>query len=427
MKKLKLILLFIILFFICTCNCYAKEDIKIYFFHGDGCPHCKEEGKYLEKLKKEYKDIDIVKFEVWNNKDNQELMELVKKKMEIKETGVPLTIIGSTYVVGYTETYNDKFNRIINFYLDNKNKYFDVVGSIKNNTYNGEKIVDQFEIEDKKTDKDTTVTIPIMGKINLKNFSIEVAAVLIGLIDGFNPCAMWVLLFLISMLLGMKNRKRMWIIGLTFLFASAFIYMAIMLSWVNVVVNIGTSILFRNIIAVIAIIGSIINIKSFINELKKDSGCQVIDAKKRKKIFSKIKKFTTEKNLLLALIGVILLAISVNIVELACSAGLPLIFTQILTINKIHGILSFYYIFIYIVNFLFKCTFFIFSAVTFGIHRGNIKIIQGRVFEFILILVLFFIPFTIFFSNKVLLYLLFILKIVIIYFRILAYERILLL
>lgn len=353
MKKIKFILLVFISFFLFNTDAFAKESIKVYFFHGDGCPHCKEENKFLEKMKDKYPKIKVEKYEVWNNKDNQILMEKVKNKMDISENGVPLTIIGSTYVIGYTESFNDEIERIVNFYLDNNNnKYSDVVGNIKNNTFKDKKVIDEFEKYEKKTDKETTIDAPILGKVNLKNFSISSAAVLIGLIDGFNPCAMWVLLFLISMLLGMKNRRRMWIIGITFLLASAGIYMAIMLSWINVVVNISASIIFRNIIAVIALIGAIININSFRKELKKDSGCQVVDSKKRKKIFSKIKKFTTEKSLFLALGGVILLAISVNVVELACSAGLPLVFTEILTINKITGISSFYYTLIYIFFFL---------------------------------------------------------------------------
>jgi len=351
LKKIRLILFILISFFVFNPSVFAKDNIKIYFFHGDGCPHCKEEDKFLEEIKDKYPKIKIEKYEVWKNKDNQVFMEIVKDKMKISDSGVPLTIIGSTYVVGYADTYNDKLERIINFYLDS-NKYSDIVGSIKNNTYNGKKVIDYFEKEDKKTNNSTTINVPIIGKTNLKNLSIESAAVLIGLVDGFNPCAMWVLLFLISMLIGMKNRKRMWAIGITFLLASAFIYMAIMLSWINIIVNISTSIIFRNIIAIVAIIGSIININSFRKELKKDSGCEVIDSKKRKKIFSKIKKFTTEKSLFLALGGTILLAVSVNVVELACSAGLPLIFTQILAINNISGIKAFYYTLIYMFFFL---------------------------------------------------------------------------
>lgn len=351
MKKIRIVLFILISFFIFNPCVLAKENIKVYFFHGDGCPHCKEEDKFLEEMKDKYPKIKIEKYEVWKNKDNQVFMEIVKDKMKITDNGVPLTIIGSTYIVGYADTYNDKLERIINFYL-NSNKYSDLVGSIKNNTYNDKKIIDYFENEDKKTDESTTINIPIIGRTNLKNLSIESAAVLIGLVDGFNPCAMWVLLFLISMLIGMKNRKRMWAIGITFLLSSAFIYMAIMLSWINIIVNIGTSIVFRNIIAIVAIIGSIININKFRKERKKDSGCEVIDSKKRKKIFSKIKKFTTEKSLFLALGGTILLAISVNVVELACSAGLPLIFTQILAINNISGVRALYYTLIYMFFFL---------------------------------------------------------------------------
>ena len=190
----------------------------------------------------------------------------------------------------------------------------------------------------------------MIGKINLKNVSIGVASVTIGLVDGFNPCAMWVLLFLISMLIGMKNKRRMWILGISFLVTSGLVYMIIMLSWLNIVVSITASIIMRNIIAVVAIIGALINLNSF--RKADDSGCQVVDAKKRKKIFSKIKKYTTEKRFILALMGIIFLAISVNVIELACSAGLPLVFTQILALNNITGIKAFLYTLVYIFFFL---------------------------------------------------------------------------
>ena len=153
------------------------------------------------------------------------------------------------------------------------------------------------------------------------------------------------------MLIGINNRKRMWILGLSFLITSAAVYMAIMLSWLNIVVKMTTVIWIRNIIALIAVIGGIFNLRSFYKS--HDGGCNVVDDKKRKKIFSKIRKFTSEKNLFLALIGVIGLAISVNFVELACSAGLPLIFTQLLAINGISGMNGFMYTLLYIVFFLF--------------------------------------------------------------------------
>ena len=149
----------------------------------------------------------------------------------------------------------------------------------------------------------------------------------------------------------MKDRKRMWIIGLTFLLTSALVYMVIMLGWLEIVVNITTSILIRNIIAVIAIIGGLINLRTFIKS-KKTSGCTIIDDNKRTKVFEKIKSFTKEKSLFLALLGVITLAIGVNVVELACSAGLPLVFTQVLAVNNITGVNALMYVLVYIFFFL---------------------------------------------------------------------------
>ena len=69
-------------------------------------------------------------------------------------------------------------------------------------------------------------------------------------------------------------------------------------------------------------------------------------------MFSRIRKFTSEKSLILALIGVIGLAISVNVVELACSAGLPIVFTEILAINKVSVFMSFIYTLVYILFFM---------------------------------------------------------------------------
>lgn len=342
------IILIAVLFFCLLTNVNAKEkNINIYFFNGDGCPHCAEEEEYLNKIKKQYSNIKIVKYEVWYNKKNAEFMNLVKEKLNITSPGVPITIIGKTYIIGYNDISGEKLNRMINYYL--KNDYTDVVKKIKKGE-NIDNIKDGFTKYEKSTDKNTIISVPLIGKVNLKSLSIPTSATLIGLVDGFNPCAMWVLLFLISMLISMKDRKKMWILGISFLSTSAIVYMLIMLFWYNIMVNITTSIILRNIIAIVAIIASIINISQFFKS--KDGGCTVTDNKKRKKILEKIKKFTSEKSLLLAIIGVMGLAISVNLIELACSAGLPLVFTQILAINHVSQLQAFLYTILYIIFFL---------------------------------------------------------------------------
>ena len=345
MKKISLLFILLLTFFF-TLNVSAKE-VNLYLFHGDGCPHCAEEMNFLQTL--DPNDVHIVEYEVWYNEENASLMEKIKSNLGITRQGVPLTIIGDTYILGYGEGTDKKIERAISYYEENE--YRDVVEEIKNGTYVKKEVKEKSDFEKEEDKSDAKSTINLFGKdINLKNVSIMTSAVIIGLIDGFNPCAMWVLLFLISILMGMKDRKRMWIIGLTFLLTSGLVYLLIMFSWVNIIAKMTTIIWIRDLIAVVALIGAFINIRSFIRS--RDSGCEVVDDKKRKKMFSRIRKFTSEKSLILALIGVIGLAISVNVVELACSAGLPIVFTEILAINKVSVFMSFIYTLVYILFFM---------------------------------------------------------------------------
>ena len=341
MKNINKILIAFLIFFLTTINVNAKNNIKVYIFHGDGCPHCRDEIEFLDEIEDKYKNVDIKKYEVWYDKDNQKLMKKVAKYLNVDADGVPFTVIGNDSFVGFSDISKNQIEETIKSNIDKKD-YFDVVTKVESNE----------ECNIKKQDKNTSTmcNIPFIGKVDIKKVSIPLIAVCIGLVDGFNPCAMWVLLFLLSTLITLKDRKKMWILGFTFILTSGFVYMLIMLSWLKISVSISTSILIRNIIAVIAIIGALVNFYSYYKS--KDSGCNIVDNKKRNKTFAKIKEFTKSKNMLFAVISVIALAISVNLVELACSAGLPLVFTQILAVNKVSFLSALIYTLIYILFFL---------------------------------------------------------------------------
>ena len=346
---------FIFAFFLSISNVSARE-INLYFFHGDGCPHCADEEEFLEKY--DDSNLKVVRYEIWYNEENSSFLNEISKSMEFDIQGVPVTIIGNTVISGYNDSIGRKIDRAIKYYENDSNNYRDAVSEIQAGTYVKEKEEDipeeeeegSFEKEEEKLDEELTVSVPIFGEVNLKKVSLTSGAVIIGLVDGFNPCAMWVLLFLISILLGMKDRRKMWAIGLSFLFTSAFVYFLILISWLNIVAKISTIIWIRNIIALVALGGGIYNIYKFFTS--KDSGCDVVDDKKRKTIFSKIKNFCKEKNIFLAIGGACLLAISVNVVELACSAGLPLIFGQLLALNGVSGIQGIYYTLLYVLFFM---------------------------------------------------------------------------
>ena len=346
MFKKKIVLLLLLL----LPTLVSAKEVNLYLFHGDGCPHCAKEREYLKEIEKEYDDVNIHLYEVWYDTDNQELMEKVKKELNSSTNYVPLTIIGDKYTVGF----NDNTKLMIKNNIEKclKEDCEDVVGNVLAGKTANETTIKKEVKEQKKDKEDSIKDLPILGKVDVKKVSLPIMSAVIGLVDGFNPCAMWVLIFLISMLLGTKDRKKMWILGLTFLFTSAFIYLLFMVAWLNVAIKMNTVIWLRITIAIIAIIAAFINLKSFYKSLKKDTGCEVVDSKKRKNIIEKIKKFTLEKSLILGLLGVMTLAVSVNFIELACSAGLPLLFTQILALNNLSKLSYMIYILIYIFFFL---------------------------------------------------------------------------
>ena len=300
-----------------------ENKINLYLFHGSTCPHCAEEREFLETIKKEYKDsVNFVYYEVWHDKVNAKYADAVKEALNITSGGVPLTVIGSDYYVGFNDANKE---------------------SIKES-------LDKYITKTEKKESSKKVSLPLLGKVDLKKVSIPLVAIVLGLVDGFNPCAMWILLFLINMLFGMKNKKRMWALGISFLLTSGVVYFLSMLG-LSIVLDMASIGWLRTMIALVALIAGILNIRNYIKERKQD-GCKVVDEKKRSKIFTKINKFTHEKSFILALVGVIALAASVNLIELACSLGFPMVFSEILALNDITGIVRILYLMLYIILYL---------------------------------------------------------------------------
>ena len=294
-----------------------EEKINLYLFHSADCSHCAAEIKWLAEIENTYKDyLNIYKYEVTYNEDNGKLKDEVISKLNISSNSVPLTIIGEKNFSGYSETTASLIESQIKEYAE-----------LENNP--------------------DEVKIPILGNINMKKVSIPLVAVILGFIDGFNPCAMWILLFLINMFFGMKDRKKAWILGMVFLLVSGLVYFLSMLG-INFVLGIATIKWMKIAIALFILIAGILNLKKYFKIKNEEAGCTVVDSKKRKKLVTKIKKIMNSKTFLLSLIGIITLAVSVNLIELACSLGFPLIFTEILAINNIKGLTKIIYLLIYI-------------------------------------------------------------------------------
>lgn len=340
MKKLKFLILTILL--LLPISISAKEKVNLYLFHSETCMHCQAEIEYLNNLEKEYDNLKVHLYEVDSHKDNAKTMIKVKEKLGIDSPNVPFTVIGNYYYIGFSDSIGDGIKELVEKYSNEKE------------TNMVKPILEDKEVPDVEMLNGEIKTINVFGKkINPAKISLPVLSIILGTIDGFNPCAMWVLIFLISMSFNMKDRKKMWCLGITFLVTSAVVYLLFMFAWLGITTQLLTKVSwFKILIALVALIGAFINLKSFYKSIKTGSGCEVVDDKKRKKIFQKIKKITTEKSFILALLGVMILAASVNVIELACSAGIPVLFTNVLALNELTKLQTTLYIYIYILFFL---------------------------------------------------------------------------
>ena len=393
MKKILKFLIVFAVFLLLPVSAKADEKvINIHLFYGNGCPHCAAEEEFLSDYLKDRTDVKLYKYEVWYDSHNQELLSKVQKEMgTTNKNGVPFTVIGKKTIVGYADGVTDEqIKDAINYYLNNDYRDYagEITGKVKKTEVTEDIIKDESKTEDKKENKiekaddtkdsdqtDENVTVPVLGKINAKKVSLPILAVVLGFVDGFNPCAMWILIFLITMLFNMKDRKKMWILGLTFILTSGIVYLMFMLAWLNLATFISKIAFIRLLIAVIALVVGLINVYKYIDSLKKkDEGCDVVDKKDRKKIMEKIISITHEKKFIIALLGIMVLAASVNIIELMCSIGIPLLFTQILAMNNLSTFSYMIYMFIYIFFFLIDdIVIFVISMVTLKVTGLSTK------------------------------------------------------
>lgn len=393
MKKILKFLIVFAVFLLLPVSAKADEKvINIHLFYGNGCPHCAAEEEFLSDYLKDRTDVKLYKYEVWYDSNNQELLSKVQKEMgTTNKNGVPFTVIGKKTIVGYADGVTDEqIKDAINYYLNNDYRDYagEITGKVKKNEVKEDTTKDESKAEDKKENKiekaddtkdsdqtDENVTVPVLGKINAKKVSLPILAVVLGFVDGFNPCAMWILIFLITMLFNMKDRKKMWILGLTFILTSGIVYLMFMLAWLNLATFISKIAFIRLLIAVIALVVGLINVYKYIDSLKKkDEGCDVVDKKDRKKIMEKIISITHEKKFIIALLGIMVLAASVNIIELMCSIGIPLLFTQILAMNNLSTFSYMIYMFIYIFFFLIDdIVIFVISMVTLKVTGLSTK------------------------------------------------------
>lgn len=238
LKRIKLVLFTILITFLIIPNVNAKEKVNLYLFWGDGCPHCAAEEELLTDLEKEYENLSVTKYEVWYHSENNAFLQQIASSTERTFRGVPVTIIGQTVITGFSTETEQEIRRAINYYSENE--HHDIVQEIKNGTYQKlEDIPDEeFEKQEQQLSEKTTINLPIVKKIDFKNFELTTAIPILGLLASISLPVLWLITTfasVVSLQQEKKDKIRFLLLGLVLIAISSLLSAIVkinIISWI---------------------------------------------------------------------------------------------------------------------------------------------------------------------------------------------------
>ena len=321
------------------------EGFEVYFFHLPGCLHCEEQEPFNKKLENTY-SINITSHDT-TTPAGSALLSLMLEELGVEdEPEFPITIIRisenqvfiSGWISGGWES-EETTGRAIEEALQQC-----LAGDCPPPT--GEEPRD-------------TIVLPWIGEIDPADYSLPALAVILGFVDGFNPCAMWVLVYLIALIATLRDKKRIWLIVGSFVLASGILYFLFMTVWFNVFRLVGYIQPVTTVIGLVALGGGILQIREF-TETKGAIVCKVTDEESRKKTMTRIQEIVSSPITLGTVAGIIALAFAVNSIEFVCSAAIPAIFTHVLSLASLTTFQYYGYILLYV------CIFMLDDLIIFG-------------------------------------------------------------
>lgn len=370
---------------------HPGADIVV--FVRDGCPHCADffEFATAEGWAVDYHEV--------TNIDTQKLFEKLQERVPTLQQGVPTIVLDGRVFQGYDthETSGETLKKIYET-CGNSSKgcvtYEDfLAGTLPVEVERaGAACTENCELDEEKY----TLNLWIFGKVDLLVLSLPALAVLLGLLDGFNPCAMWVLITLLTLLINTKDWRKVWVIGGTFLFVSGAVYYLFIAAWLNVFLLIGYNLWVQKVIGTVAILGGSFYLYEAIG--KDPNVCRVSNYAGRQRTIARMMTILEKTKWPAMIASVAVLAISVNMIELVCTAGLPAVFTQILAFNDVSNLARYGLIGLFILMYMLD-DFAIFAIAVFTLRATGITtkyrrftLIFGGLLMYVLGILLIFFP-----------------------------------
>jgi glutaredoxin len=305
----------------------------------DGCPHCADAKVFLEQLARERPQLRIVFRAVDQDPSARDELLALSRNAGVWPPGVPTFSVDGRVLVGFGDARES-----------------------------GPAVLSLLE---QGTVAPSTVETGLFGTLSASQMGLPFFTLALGLLDGFNPCAMWVLLFLLSLLVRLQDRRRMALVAGTFVLVSGAVYYAFMAAWLNVFLAVGLSTQVRWALAAVALLVGAANVKDFVAFGKGISFSIPESAKPG--IYARVRAVLNAEALPGSLLAVAVLAVVVNFVELLCTAGLPAIYTAVLTQQGVSPAAHYGYLGLYILGYIADDTLMVTVAV---VALGNRKLTE---------------------------------------------------
>lgn len=349
----------------------AVHPADIEVFVRNGCPHCAKAEQFLQTLKRERPTLRIVIHDVEQEPAALAQLQRLAKSQDVRTVKVPAFQVGGQLIVGYSDEITT--GQLIRGALTQAQipQNQDTSGSCE-----AEQSLSCEAGAEVSSKAPQSFNLDFFGRrLSLDEVGLPMFTLAMGLLDGFNPCSLWVLILIISLLAPMNNRPRMFAIAGTFIAVEGLAYFIFMAAWLNLFLLIGLSRISEIVIAAIALLAGMINLKDF-RFYGRGFSLSIPDVAKPD-IYSRMRRILHAENLGGAVIGAAVLAILVQIVEFMCTSGFPALYTRILTLKQLDSMSYYSYLLLYNLAYMFDDVIILaIGVITLSQHRLQEK--EGR-------------------------------------------------
>jgi glutaredoxin len=352
----------------------AAEAIRIEAFVREGCPHCAKAEEFLTQLKSERPALSIVIRDVQKEPAALERLKELAQQTKTGTVRVPAIHVRGQLIVGFSPEASS--DALIRAALDGRRAGPQAEAA---GTCDAEESLACPKGPDAAVEEEFSITL--FGRtVTLADVGLPAFTLTMGLLDGFNPCSMWVLLLMISLLAPMNDRKRMLAIGGTFVLIQGIAYFVFMAAWLNMFLLIGMSRAVTLVVAAIAIIAGLVNLKDFVAFGRGIS--LSIPQSAKPGIYNRMRGLLHAPTMTAAIFGAAVLAVLVQIVEFMCTSGFPALFTRILTLQELPTASYYGYMLLYIAGYMLD-DIVILSIGVVMLSRHRLQEKEGRVLKLI--------------------------------------------